>query len=350
MKKGFKILGTLLILTLCSSVFIGCKDNEKPEINFLNYGANIDDESLKLFEEKYGIKVNEETFDDMEQMYTKVSSGAVDYDVILVSDNLMQRMINEDLLKEINKENIPNIEEMDSAYLNLEIDPNNKYSVPYMFGTVGIIYNTDEIHEEVNSWDILWDEKYANEIFMFDTYRDTMGIALKRLGYSMNSTNINEIEEAKKSLIEQKPLVKLYEVDLGTETIASGETLINVIWSGEGLNLEAENPNLKFIVPKEGANFWIDSLCIPKNSKNVENAEKFINFLSGKDAQYRIANEIGYVTPNAKAREMQPDSVKNNPNAYYSKEFLEKCEMYKDFDKDTKKVYDKAWSEIKLAE
>lgn len=337
----------LVIISMFGMFISGCSTNNIKTINFLNYGANIDSESLKLFEEKYGIKVKEETFDDMEQMYTKVSSGAVDYDVILVSDNLIQRMINEDLLLELNKENIPNIEEMDDTYMDLEIDPGNKYSVPYMFGTVGIVYNQKEITEDINSWDALWDEKYSDEIFMFDTYRDTMGAALKRLGYSMNSTDPQEIEAAKNSLIEQKPLVKLYEVDLGTETIATGETLINMIWSGEGLNLEAEYPDLKFIVPEEGANFWIDSLCIPKASKNVKEAELFINFLSGKDAQYRIADEIGYVTPNKLAREMQPEEVKNNPNAYYSKEFLEKCEMYKDLTKDVKIMYDDAWNELK---
>lgn len=347
MKKGLKSIIILLVISMFSSFLIGCNSKDENTINFLNYGANIDSESLKLFEEKYGIKVNEETFDDMEEMYTKIANGTSDYDVILVSDNLVQRMINEDLVQELNKENIPNLDEMDPAYLDLEIDPGNKYSVPYMFGTVGLIYNTEEVDEEVDSWDILWDEKYANEIFMFDTYRDTMGIALKRLGYSMNSTSKDEINAAKESLIQQKPLVKIYEVDLGTETIVSGETLINVIWSGEGLTLEAENPNLKFVVPKEGANFWIDSLCIPKASKNKENAEKFINFLSSKEAQYRIAEEIGYVTPNAKARDMQPDEVKNNPNAYYTEEFLEKCEMYKDFNKDVKKMYDEAWSELK---
>lgn len=338
------ILAAVLLVFTLSSCTIG---KEQKTLNFLNYGANIDNKSLKLFEEKYGIKVNQETFDDMEQMYTKVSSGGVKYDVILVSYNLMQRMIKEKLLAKLDKDNIPNIKEMDSVYMNQEMDPGNTYSVPFMFGTVGIIYNTDKIKDNIDSWDALWDKKYKGEIFMFDTYRDTMGAALKRLGYSMNTSNPDEINEAKKSLIEQKPLVKIYEVDLGTQTIASGETDINMIWSGEGLTLEDEHPNLKYIVPKEGANFWIDSLCIPSNSENKKDAEKLVNFLSGKDAQYRTAKQIGYVTPNKEAREMQPDKVKNNPNAYYDAEFLKKCEMYKDFDNKTKELYDDAWNEIK---
>lgn len=347
MKKSKVIISILFLCMMVS--FIGCSSSEdkKKTINFLNYGANIDEESLELFEEKYNIAVNEETFDDMEEMYTKVSSGAVKYDVILVSDNLMGRMIDEGLLQELNKDNIPNLKEMDSTYMDLDIDKGNKYSVPYMFGTVGIIYNTDYVDDPVDSWDILWNEKYKGEIFMFDTYRDTMGAALKKLGYSMNSTDESEINAARDLLIEQKPLVEIYGVDIGTETIASGDTYINMIWSGEGLNLEAEYENLKYIVPKEGANFWIDSLCIPSNSENKEDAEKLINFLSGKDAQYRIADEIGYVTPNKLARAMQPDNVKNNPNAYYDQEFLNKCEMYKDLDKKTKELYDEAWNEIK---
>ena len=347
MKKN-KVIISILLLCMITAI-MGCSSSEekKKTINFLNYGANIDEESLELFEEKYNIAVNEETFDDMEQMYTKVSSGAVKYDVILVSDNLMKRMIDEGLLQELDKDNIPNLKEMDSTYMDLDIDKGNKYSVPYMFGTVGIIYNTDYVDDPVDSWDILWNEKYKGEIFMFDTYRDTMGAALKKLGYSMNSTDENEINAARDLLIDQKPLVEIYGVYIGTETISSGDTYINMIWSGEGLNLEEEYDNLKYIVPKEGANFWIDSLCIPSNSENKKEAEKLINFLSGKDAQYRIADEIGYVTPNKLARAMQPDNIKNNPNAYYDQEFLDKCEMYEDLDKKTKELYDEAWNEIK---
>ena len=284
----------------------------------------------------------------MENMYLKVKSSGVKYDVILVSDALMPRMIKQNLVQELNKNNIPNISQMDEEYLNLEIDPGNKYSVPYMFGTVGLIYNKDVVKEEVDSWDILWDEKYKNKIFMFDTYRDTIGVALKKLGYSLNSTDINQIEEAKQLLIEQRKTVDpIYGVDNGTTMIPAGESDVNMIWSGEGLNLQEENPNLVYIVPKEGANFWIDSLCIPSNAKNVEGAEKFINFVSDKKSALRIADEIGYTTPNKEARLEQPESVRNNPNAYMPKEIMDRCEIYVDFSKDIKKIYDNAWLDIK---
>jgi len=200
----------------------------------------------------------------------------------------------------------------------------------------------------VDSFDILWDEKYKDKIFMFDTYRDTIGVALKKLGYSLNSTDPKEIEEAKELLLNQRKLVNpIYGVDNGTVMIPAGESDINMIWSGEGLNLQAEYPNLVYVVPKEGANFWIDSLCIPYNAKNVDGAEKFINFVSDKESALRIADEIGYTTPNKEARLEQPEEVRNNPNAYMTKEIMDRCEIYVDFPSDVKKVYDDAWIRIK---
>ena len=351
MKKISKLFSLLICIVMMSSLFVGCSKSQTSEINFFNYGENIDDETLKEFEEKYNIKVNMETFDDMEAMYSKVKSGAGKYDVILVSDALMPRMIEQKLVQKLNKDNIPNISQMDEQYLNLEMDPDNNYSVPYMFGTVGIIYNTDVVKEDVDSWDILWDKKYKDKIFMFDTYRDTIGAALKKLGYSLNSTSQKEIDEAKELLLQQRKLVNpLYGVDNGTTMIPAGETDVNMIWSGEGLNLQDEYPNLKYVVPKEGANFWIDSLCIAANATNVDGAEKFINFVSDKESALRIADEIGYTTPNKEARKEQPENVRNNPNAYMPEEIMSRCEIYTDLSMDVKKMYDKAWIQIKSDE
>ena len=343
-----KLLALLISILMISTLFVGCSKKTSEEINFFNYGENIDEETVKEFEKQYGIKVNIETFDDMENMYQKVKNEGVKYDVILVSDALMPRMIKENLIQKLNKDSIPNISQMDEEYLNLEIDPGNKYSVPYMFGTVGLIYNKDVVKENVDSWDILWNEKYKDKVFMFDTYRDTIGVALKKLGYSLNSTDSKQIEEAKELLIQQRKTVDpIYGVDNGTTMIPAGESDINMIWSGEGLNLQEENPNLVYIVPKEGANFWIDSLCIPSNAKNIEGAEKFINFVSDKESALRIADEIGYTTPNKEARLEQPDSVRNNPNAYMPKEIMDRCEIYVDFPKNIKRMYDDAWLDIK---
>ena len=351
MKKLSKILVISICIIMMTTLLSGCNKKEQEQINFFNYGENIDDETIKEFEKKYNIKVNMETFDDMEAMYQKINSGAGQYDVVLVSDALMPRMIEKGLVQELNKENIPNISQMDEQYLDLEMDPGNKYSVPYMFGTVGLIYNKDVVKEKVDSWDILWDEKYKDQIFMFDTYRDTIGVALKKLGYSLNSTNKDEIEEAKELLLEQRKLVNpIYGVDNGTTMIPAGETNINMIWSGEGLNLQDEYPNLVYVVPKEGANFWIDSLCIAANATNVDGAEKFINFVSDKESALRIADEIGYTTPNKEARKEQPENVRNNPNAYMPEEIMSRCEIYTDLSMDVKKMYDKAWIQIKSDE
>ncbi len=346
--KLLSLAGSVLVAAI---LLVGCSGQSSESITFFNYGENIDKETLKQFEEEYGIKVKMSTFDDMDTMYLKIAESNAQYDVILVSDALMPKMIDGGLLQELNKENIPNIAQMDEEYLNLEIDPGNKYSVPYMFGTIGIIYDKNVVTEEVDSWDILWDEKYKNKVFMFDTYRDTIGVALKKLGYSLNSENPEELEEAKQLLLEQRKLVDpIYGVDNGTSMIATGETALNMIWSGEGLNLQDEYPNLVYTIPKEGVNFWIDSLCIPANAKNVEGAEKFINFVSDKESALRIADEIGYTTPNKEARLEQPEHVRNNPNAYMTKEMMDLSELYVPFSLDVKKMYDGIWTEIKVSE
>ncbi|MEG0152327.1 MAG: spermidine/putrescine ABC transporter substrate-binding protein [Niameybacter sp.] len=349
MNKLMKVISLAATIVVAGMSFVGCSKGSE-SITFFNYGENIDRETLDQFEKEYGIKVKMGTFDDMDTMYLKMSDSSVKYDVILVSDALMPKMINEGLLQELNKSNIPNIAQMDEEYLNLEMDPENKYSVPYMFGTIGIIYDKNVVTEEVDSWDIMWNEKYKDKVFMFDTYRDTMGAALKKLGYSINSEDPKELEEAQKILIEQRKLVDpQYGVDNGTSMIATGETALNMIWSGEGLNLQDEHPNLVYTIPKEGVNFWMDSLCIPKNAKNVEGAEKFINFVSGKESALRIADEIGYTTPNKEARLEQPEHVRNNPNAYMPKEVMALSELYRPLSLDVKRMYDRLWTEVKVS-
>lgn len=349
MKKYIKLIGLVGCILGATLAFTGCSMGPKESISFFNYGANIDEETLKEFEKTYGIKVNMGTFDDMDAMYQKIAAGGADYDVILVSDALMPKMIEEGLVQEINQENLPNLEQMDEEYMDLEIDPGNKYSVPYMFGTVGLVYDKNVVTEEVDSWDIMWNEKYKGQVFMFDTYRDTIGAALKKLGHSLNSENPEELEEAKQSLLEQRALVApIYGVDNGTTMIARGETAINMIWSGEGLNLQDEYPNLQYVVPKEGANFWIDSLCIPTNANNVAGAEKFINFVSGKESALRIASEIGYTTPNREARLEQDEHIRNNPNAYMPAEIMALSEVYVDLPLEVRQMYDYIWTEVKV--
>ena len=347
-RKKSKIIALLLCSMMAGSIFYGCKKEDKPTINFINYGENIGEGLLDEFEEKYGIHVNQEVYDAPEEMYNKVTAGASQYDVIVSIDYLVQRMIAENRLEKIDFDNVPNMSKIAGDHLGKTFDLKNEYSVPYMSGTIGICYNTDYVKEPIDSWTALWDTQYQKNVVLLDGVRDSLGATLKMLGYSLNTTNPDEINEAKDKLIELKKNGNLLAIgsDDNTDKMANGEAAISILWSGEGLNLEAEHENLKFVVPKEGANFWIDSLCIPKGTKNKENAEKFINFLCEKDPSFRTADEIGYTTPQSEARNEQDDSVKNNPNAYMPQELLDKCESY-DYLGDKLKLYEKAWTDFK---
>lgn len=348
MKKKFKIASILLSVCMIGSMLYGCGKENKQTLNFMNYGENIGEGILEEFEEKYGIHVNQEVYDAPEEMYQKIAAGASQYDVIVSIDYLVQRMIQEDRLEKIDFSNVTNIDKIEDDHLGKSFDPNNEYSVPYMSGTIGIVYNTDYVKEPIDSWADLWDPQYKDNVLLLEGVRDSLGATLKMLGYSINTTNQDEINEARDKLIELKKNDNLLAIgsDDNTDKMARGEAAIAILWSGEGLNLEAEHENLKFVVPKEGANFWIDSLCIPKGTKNKENAELFINYLCEKDPSYITAEEIGYTTPQKEAREEQDDEIKNNPNAYMPEEILAKCESY-DYLGDKLKMYEEAWMQFK---
>lgn len=350
MKKSIKISALVFSLILAFGLFAGCQKSDKKTINVLNYGENIADGIIKEFEEKYNVKVNYKTFDEMETMYIEVSSGKTNWDAVLVADYMADRMIQEGLLQKIDKDKIPNLAEMNENDMGKPYDPNNEYTVPYMNGTVGIIYNKDLVDEPVDSWDIMWNEKYKKQIFVLDAQRDAIGMALKKLGYSLNSTNEKELEEAKQLLIKQKPLVLKYGADEVKDLMTSGEAAIAMIWSGEGLTLADENENLEYVIPKEGANYWLDSWAIPTNANDKSTAEEFINFVSSKDNAYKIAEEIGYTTPNKLAMEEQPIEVKNNEGAYMPKDVMDRCEIYQYLPQDKLKLYEEVWNAVKTAD
>ena len=349
MRKSIKISALICSMIFVFALFAGCQKSNRKTINVLNYGENIVEGIIEEFEEKYNVKVNYKTFDDMETMYIEVASGKTNWDAVLVADYMADRMIQEGLLQKIDKENIQNLKEMNESDMGQPYDLNNDYTVPYMNGTIGIIYNKDLVSEKVDSWDIMWNEKYKKQIFVLDAQRDAIGMALKKLGYLLNTTNEKELEEAKNLLIEQKPLVLKYGADEVKDLMTSGEASIAMIWSGEGLTLADENENLEYVIPKEGANYWLDSWAIPANANDKETAEKFINFVSGKDNAYKIAEEIGYTTPNKLAMEEQPEEVKNNEGAYMPKEIMEKCEVYKYLPQEKLRLYEDVWSAVKAA-
>lgn len=350
MKKSIKISALICSLVLTFGLFAGCQKSDKKTINVLNYGENIADGIIEEFEEQYNVKVNYKTFDDMETMYIEVASGKTDWDAVLVSDYMADRMIQEGLLQKIDKDKIPNLEEMNESDMGQDYDPNNDYTVPYMNGTIGIIYNKDLVDDTVDSWDIMWNEKYKKQIFVLDAQRDAIGMALKKLGYSLNTTDEKELEEAKNLLIEQKPLVLKYGADEVKDLMTSGEVAIAMIWSGEGLTLADENENLEYVIPKEGTNYWLDSWAIPSNANDKETAEEFINFVSSKDNAYKIAEEIGYTTPNKLAMEEQPEEVRNNEGAYMPEDVRERCEVYKYLPQEKLKLYEEVWNAVKAAD
>ena len=315
-----------------------------------NWGEYIDPEVLTIFEEETGINVVYEEFETNEILYPKVSSGAIAYDVVCPSDYMIQRMIENDLLTEINFDNIPNIKNIGKQYMeqSRQFDPENKYSVPYCWGTVGILYNKTMVDEPVDSWSILWNPKYKDNILMQDSVRDAFGATLKYLGYSLNSTDLDELTEAKNLLIEQKPLVQAYVIDQVRDKMIGGEAALGVIYSGEALYCQQENPDLDYVIPKEGTNIWIDSWVIPKNAKNVENAEAFINFLCRPDIAKMNFDYITYSIPNTAGRDLiEDESLRNSPIAFPDDSKLENCETFRFLGDDNDALYNRLWREIK---
>ena len=315
-----------------------------------NWGEYIDPEVLTIFEEETGINVVYEEFETNEILYPKVSSGAIAYDVVCPSDYMIQRMIENDLLTEINFDNIPNIKNIGKHYMeqSRQFDPENKYSVPYCWGTVGILYNKTMVDEPVNSWSILWDPKYKDNILMQDSVRDAFGATLKYLGYSLNSTDLDELTEAKNLLIEQKPLVQAYVIDQVRDKMIGNEAALGVIYSGEAIYTQKENPNLEYVIPKEGSNIWIDSWVIPKNAEHKENAEKFINFLCRPDIALMNFEYITYSTPNEAARELiEDESIRNSEIAFPDLSKYDNLETFQYLGTEADQVYGDLWNKVK---
>ena len=342
----------MAVLIVIGGFIYGQKDgtSKNGQVIVYNWGEYIDPEIIDLFEEETGIDVIYEEFETNEIMYPKIQSGAIAYDVVCPSDYMIQRMIENDLLAEINYDHIPNLKYIGDKYMKMsrQFDPENKYSVPYLWGTVGILYNKKMVDEPVDSWGILWDKKYEDSILMQDSVRDAFAVALKYLGYSLNSTDLDELEAAKNLLIEQKPLVQAYVIDQVRDKMIGGEAALGVIYSGEALYCQQENPDLDYVIPKEGTNIWIDSWVIPKNAKNVENAEAFINFLCRPDIAKMNFDYITYSIPNTAGRDLiEDESLRNSPIAFPDDSKLENCETFRFLGDDNDALYNRLWREIK---
>ena len=326
------------------------KNHSGEKVIVYNWGEYLDPKTIELFEEETGISVTYEEYETNEIMYPKIVSQAIAYDVVCPSDYMIQRMIENDLLAEINWDNIPNIKNMDPTYMeqSKSFDPENKYSVPYCVGTVGILYNKSMVKEPVDSWDILWDPKYKDNILMQDSVRDAFAVALKRLGHSINSTEVDQLAAAAEDLMEQKPLVQAYVVDQVRDKMIGNEAALGVIYSGEAGYTKRENPDLEYVIPKEGSNVWIDSWVIPKNAQNKENAEKFINFMCRPEIALMNFEYLTYSTPNLKAREMiEDDEIRNSKILFPEPEDLTNCETFQFLGDDVDSYYNELWNKVK---
>ncbi len=329
------------------------------EINVYNWGEYIcigEEEGtldiLTEFEELTGIKVNYTTFATNEELYAKLKGGGVSYDVIIPSDYMISKMIKEDMVQKIDMNNIPNYKYIMDDFRNLEYDPQNEYSVPYTWGTVGIIYDTTviDVAPEDIDWDILWNEDYADQILMFDNPRDAFAIAEIMLGYSLNTEDEKELEEAAELLKDQKKIVQAYVMDEIFDKMGAGDALIAPYYAGDALMIMDENEDLGFVVPKSGTNLFVDAMCIPTSSKQKEAAEMFINFMCEPDIAYANIDYICYSTPHSAAYDMLDEEVRNDPVSYPSDEVKAHMTVFVNLSDEASKTMQDLWTQMKSAE
>ena len=330
------------------------KDEGEDVLYVYSWGDYLDPDVLVQFEEETGIHVVLDEYDTNESMYPRVAEGAESYDVLCPSDYMIQKLIQNDLLQPLDFDQLPNAK----AYIGQDFmkqsqafDPENRYSVPYCWGLVGIMYNTKMVDEPVDSWSILWNEKYRGEILMQDSARDAFMVPLRLMGHSMNTTNVQELEAARDMLIRQKPLVQAYGVDDIRDKLSSGEAALGVIFSGEAIKLLKSNPDLRYVqTPKEGTNAWIDSWVIPKNARHVENAHRFIDFLCRPDVAAKNFEALGYPTPNTGVRALVGDDIdeKYRDIAFPPQKDYQGQETYSYLGEKLDKLYTKLWLQVKV--
>ena len=320
--------------------------------NWGEYIADGSDDTMDViaeFEALTGIQVEYTTFDTNEGLYSKLQSGSAYYDVIIPSDYMISRMAENGMLEKLNYDNIPNFKKyVDEVFWNPDYDSAQEYSVPYTWGTVGLIYNSKYVTEPVDSWDLLWNEKYSGKILMVSNSRDAFGIALKRLGYSMNTENPDEIREAADSLKEQKDVVQAYVMDQIFDKMVEENAWIAPYYAGDYLTMSESNEDLKFVFPKEGFNQFVDAMCIPKGCVNQEAAEMFINFMCEPTVSAENLGYIGYSTPISAAKTLMDEELVSNPIAYPSDEILENSETYRNLSDETNKLMDDLWIEVRI--
>ncbi len=359
MKRFFSIIFSLIFLTLTViPCFAGGEKDyshlEGTTLNVYNWGEYISDGSdgtldvNKEFEKRYGITVNYSNYESNENMYNKLQSGGANYDIIIPSDYMIAKLIEEDMLAELDFSNIPNYKYILEKYRGLYYDPDDKYTVPYTVGMVGLIYNTTMVEEAPDSWGALWDERYAGEILMFNNPRDAFGIAQCYLGQSINTESVEDWDKAIEALKEQNHLVSSYVMDEVFNKMENGEAALAPYYAGDFLTMYDINPDLAFVYPKEGVNFFVDAMCIPKNAENKEAAELYINFMLEEDIAVANANYICYATPHSLVLESEDYDLKGEPVLYPDEKNAPKTEMFENLDYETQNYMNMLWNELKI--
>jgi spermidine/putrescine-binding protein len=357
MKRKLILFSLIFIFAFSSLSACGNNDsssgdgkNAENTLTVLNYGKYIDEGVLKQFEKETGIDVKYEEYESPEEMYTKYKAGAIDYDVICTSEYIIQKLISEGEVLEQDYPSLSNYENLDTDILKLaqSYDPENRYTVPYFYGTVGIVYDTTKVtEEEVSSWNCLWDKKHKNEIIMMNSVRDAFIPALKLSGYGINETSEEHLREALKLLDKQFPIVYAYFVDEIGDEMISGNAHMALIYSGEGAYAMDYNENLAYTIPKEGSNLWIDSWFIPKTCQNEEAAKLFIDYLCGHDAGMANFEYVYYASPLTSVVNALDEEVRNNEAVIPSKESLAECEVFTSIDDEKTALLNHLWQELK---
>lgn len=319
-------------------------------LTIFNWGDYIDPELITQFEEETGIKVIYQTFDSNEAMMTKIEQGGTTFDIAVPSDYTIAKMIEEDLILPIDYSKIEGIENIDSRFLDLPFDPDNQYSIPYFWGTVGIVYNPELLDgKELTSWNDLWDEDLRNQIFLADGAREVVGMALNSLGFSLNSTDTAELAAASGKLQSLMPNVKAILGDEIKMLLANEEAAVGLVWSGDAAEIMYENDALTYVIPEEGTNLWSDNLVIPKTAKNIDAAYEFINFMLRPEIAAQNADYVGYSTPNAAAIELMDPEVTEDERFYPSTEVTDTLEYYDNIGKANLSKYNDIFLEFKMS-
>lgn len=343
-----KLLALVLSLLLVLPLFPTAQ--AEGVVRVFNWEDYINEDAIKLFEKETGIKVDYMRFTTNEDMLVQVRTSPNAFDVVFPSDYVIERLIKEDLLFPLDYSKLPNASQLTDWLKDPSYDPNDVHSIPYMWGTVGILYDTTKVKGPIDSWSALFDPQYKGEIFMLDSIRDSLGLALKYLGYSMNTRDPKQLAEAAQLLIKQKAdgLVKAYQVDETKDKMVSGEGILGVVWSGDAQYAIDLNDKLAYVVPKEGSNVWVDGMVIPKGAQNIDNAHKFIDFLCRPDIAKMNCDHINYSSPNKGGIELMGEEYTGNSILNPSEETLKSCEFFHDI-QDFLTIYNTLWSKVKNA-